>query len=181
MMRAGVFLVPLLFSYGLLSAQPQAQDAAALEAQYKTCAKHYIPADKCTSEIYQQLKATDEAPPDTKTAAALRSAKEYRAGLKNPESMQIHSAYVTDKGDVCPEIGGQNGAGGMTVSRVVYTAKARWLDEGGFAGAFLQEHQHVGGGVDRWDGYCEKGTFHKKLVPGTDVTEKVKQALKDDK
>jgi hypothetical protein len=35
--------------------EPQ-QDAAALEAQYKTCANHYIPADKCTPEIYRQLE-----------------------------------------------------------------------------------------------------------------------------
>ena len=36
--------------------QAQAEAAATLEAQYKTCAKRYIPAEKCTPEIYQQLK-----------------------------------------------------------------------------------------------------------------------------
>ena len=36
--------------------------------------------------------------------------------------MQLHTAYVTDKGDICLEIGGQNGAGGQTVSRVVYAS-----------------------------------------------------------
>lgn len=58
-MKAHVLLVTLLCG---LTAQLQAQDASALEAQYKTCAKHYIPADKCTPEIYQQLKAKENAP-----------------------------------------------------------------------------------------------------------------------
>ncbi len=35
-----------------------AQDADALEAQYGTCARHHIPADKCTPEVYAQLKTT---------------------------------------------------------------------------------------------------------------------------
>ena len=39
-------LLTLLLSCGLFTAQLQAQDASALEAQYKTCAKHYIPAEK---------------------------------------------------------------------------------------------------------------------------------------
>jgi len=158
--------------------QTPPEDASALEARYKTCAKHYIPAEKCTPEIYQQLKDKDAAPPDTKTAAALDATKRYKTRLKNPESMQIHTAYVTDKGDVCLEIGGQNTLGGMTVSKVVYTSKGRWLDEGGFAGAMLANSQHKAGGVDRWEGFCTKGTFHPKLVPGTDVTEKVNEVLK---
>lgn len=160
--------------------QSQAQDASALEAQYKICAKHYIPADKCTPEIYQQLKDKDNAPLDPDTAAALRAAKEYQTKLKNPDSMQVHTAYVTEKGDVCLEIGGQNGMGGQTVSRVVYTSKGRWLDEGGFFGSWDQQNRGTGG-VDRWLGVCTKGNFHPKLVPGTDVTEKVNQALKDGK
>src|SRR5207245_1579047 len=47
-----------VFSYGQTTA---AQDATELEEQYKTCAKHSIPSDKCTPEIYQQLKAKDNA------------------------------------------------------------------------------------------------------------------------
>ena len=50
------FAVPFIVVSALVFGQSptaQAQDAAALEAQYKTCAKHYIPADKCTPEIYQ--------------------------------------------------------------------------------------------------------------------------------
>jgi len=160
--------------------QSQGQDASALEAQYKTCAKHYIPAEKCTPEIYQQLKDKDNAPLDPDTAAALRAAKEYQTKLKNPDSMQVHTAYVTEKGDVCLEIGGQNGMGGQTVSRVVYTSKGRWLDEGGFFGSWDQQNRGTGG-VDRWLGVCTKGNFHPKLVPGTDVTERVNQALKDGK
>jgi hypothetical protein len=160
--------------------QSQTQDATALEAQYKTCAKHYIPAEKCTPEIYQQLKSKDNAPLDPNTAAAVSAAKEYQTKLKNPGSMQVHTAYVTEKGDVCLEIGGQNGMGGQTVSRVVYTSKGRWLDEGGFFGSWDQQNRGTGG-VDRWLGVCQKGGFHPKLVPGTDVTEKVNQALKDGK
>lgn len=169
--------------------QTPPEDASALEARYKTCAKHYIPAEKCTSEIYQQLKDKDEAPPDAKTAAALSAIKEYRGKLKNPESMQVQTAYVTDEGAVCLEIGGQNGAGGMSVSRIVYFTqdwtgakrlKGHWLDEGGFGGSAAQR---VGGGytVDRWGGSCTKGAFHPKLVPGTDVTDKVNQVLKAEK
>ncbi len=158
----------------------QTQDANTLEIQYKTCAKHYIPAEKCTPEIYQQLKDKDNAPLDPNTASALRAAKDYQTKLKNPGSMQVHTAYVTEKNDVCLEIGGQNGMGGQTVSRVVYTSKGRWLDEGGFFGSWDQQNRGTGG-VDRWLGVCTKGNFHPKLVPGTDVTEKVNQALKDGK
>ncbi|MFL6437697.1 MAG: hypothetical protein ACJ71Q_08970 [Terriglobales bacterium] len=172
----------LLFLAGLLvstafAQQPNMPDASALEAQYKTCAKHYIPADKCSPEIYQQLKQKDDAPLDPKTAAALKAAKEYQTKLKNPASMQVNTAYVTDKGDVCLAVGGQNGMGGTTVSRVVYTSKGRWLDEGGFFGSWDQQQRGTGG-VDRWENFCTKGNFRPKLVPGTDVTEKVNEVLK---
>jgi hypothetical protein len=59
-----------------LCAKAQGQDATALEEQYKTCAKHYIPADKCTPEIYQQLKEKDNAPPQ-------ESSPEWRQSRKN--------------------------------------------------------------------------------------------------
>ena len=154
------------------------QDAAALEAQYKTCTKHYSPADKCTPDIYRQLKDTDEAPLDPLTASALQAVKYYETRLKNPASLQVRTAYVTYKGDICLEVGAQNGMGGMTVSKVVYTSKGRWLDEGGFGGALAQQNS---GGVDRWQDVCTKGIFHPKLFSGTDVTEKVNQALKDAK
>ena len=128
-MKPPIVPVLLLLSCGLLTVQTQAQDASALEAQYKTCAKHYIPAEKCTPEIYQQLKKKDEAPPDPKTASALSAVKEYRTRLKNSESMQVHPAYVTNDGAVCLEIAGQNAMGGMTVSRVVYLTQA-WPHRG---------------------------------------------------
>ena len=168
----------------------QTQDASVLEAQYKTCAKHYIPAEKCTPEIYQQLKAKDEAPLDTKTAAALSAAKEYRTRLKNPDSMQVHTAYVTDEGAVCLEIAGQNGMGGMAVSRVVYLTQAwprrgkgKWMDEGGFLGGMAADHSGSYQ-VDRWGGFCYKvKAFGRQwdMYPGADVTEKVNQILKDAK
>ena len=90
------------------------QDATALEEQYKSCAKHSIPSDKCTPEIYQQLKAKDNASLDTNTAAALKAVKEYQPRLKNPASMQLQKAYVTDEGAICLEIAGQNGFGGSS-------------------------------------------------------------------
>jgi hypothetical protein len=164
---------------GALGAKAQGQDATAMEEQYKTCAKHYIPADKCTPEIYKQLKDKDNAPLDPNTASALKAVKEYQRRLKNPASMQVHTAYVTDKGDVCLEIGGQNTLGGSTVSRVVYTSRGKWLDEGGFLGSLAQQDR-PSGSVDRWQGSCTRG-FHQKLLPGTDVTDKVTQALNKDK
>jgi hypothetical protein len=167
--------------------QSPSEDATALEARYKTCAKHYIPAEKCTPEIYQQLKGKDETPPDPKTATALKLIKEYQSHLKNPDSMQVHTAFITDDGAVCLEIAGQNSMGGPSVSRVVYLTdswphrnKNHWLDEGGFGGAAMA-HNSGSYTVDRWGSICTKGTFHPKLVPGTDVTDKVNQVLKAEK
>jgi hypothetical protein len=90
--------------------------------------------------------------------------------------MQIMTAYVTQLGDVCLETSGQNTLGGATVDRVVYTSRGKWMDASGFGGALAQDDYHSGG-IDRWLGYCIKG-FHRKFVPGTDVTEKVNQELK---
>ena len=99
-MKQMATLLALILTGGIF-VRAHAQDAAALEEQYKTCAKHYIPADKCTPDIYQQLKDKDSVPLDPNTTAALRAAKDYQTKLKNPESMQVHTAYVTEKGDVC--------------------------------------------------------------------------------
>ncbi len=184
------FAVCIMALMGGLSMAGQAQDASALEAQYKTCAKHYIPADKCTPEIYQQLKAKDDAPLDPTTATALKAVKEYQQRLKNPASMQVHTAYVTNEGAVCLDIAGQNGLGGMSASRVVYLTdawphrgKGKWMDEGGFMGGMAANNSGTYD-VDRWGGYCQKvKAFGKQgdMQPGTDVTEKVNQALKDAK
>jgi hypothetical protein len=183
-MKAHVLLMTLLLSCRLTGVQ--AEDASALEAQYKTCAKHYIPAEKCTPEIYQQLKAKDNAPLDSTAAAALKAVKEYQTRSKNPDSVQVRTAYVTDEGAVCLEIAAQNGAGGMSVSRVVYFTpdwkgakrlREHWLDEsgvGGSASADVERMRGSGYEVDRWDHVCIKS---RKLLPGTDVTEKVKEAL----
>lgn len=172
-MTRAVFVFPFLM---LLSSISLAQSATELEAQYGTCAKHHIPADKCTPEIYQQLKAKDDVPLDPTAAAALKAVKEFQPRLKNPSSMQLRVAYVTDKGDVCLEIAGQNTGGGMSLSRVVYTNKGKWLDEGGYYGAAADGYE-----VNRWPGHCLKVKFSGgdgARLPGTDVTEKVNQALK---
>ena len=187
-------LAVLLLSTLSLGQTTTTQDADALEAQYKTCAKHSIPADKCTPEIYQQLKAKDNAPLDPKTATVLQAVKEYQSRLKNPDSMQLRTAYLTDEGAVCLEIGAQNGRGGISVSRVVYITpdwkgakrlREHWLDEGGFGGsgsASLQRDNGSGLVVDRWAGNCQKMKAFSggggDMKPGADVTEKVNQALK---
>src|ERR1039458_3867295 len=75
------------------SVNAQPQDAATLEAQYKTCAKHYIPSDKCTSEIYQQLKAKDESPLDAATMSALKAVKDYQTRMFNPGSLPVRKAF----------------------------------------------------------------------------------------
>jgi hypothetical protein len=185
-----VFLTALSFGQ---TTTTTTQDATALEEQYSTCEKHHIPADKCTPEIYEQLKAKDNAPLDPTTATALKAAKEYRSHLKNPASMQVQTAYVTDQGAVCLEIGAQNGFGGISVSRVVYVTpdfkgakrmRGRWLDEGGFGGSASADLQRMNGGglvVDRWQNVCYKTKVfggQGDTLPGTDVTEKVNQALK---
>lgn len=169
-----------------------AQDATALEEQYKTCARHSIPSDKCTPEIYQQLKAKDNAPLDPSTATALSAVKDYRSHLKNPASMQLQIAYVTDQGAVCLEIGAQNGLGGISVSRVVYVTpeftgakrlRGQWFDENGVGGSASANVQRMGGSgfvVDRWPAVCYKAkSFGRQgpMLPGADVTDKVKQAL----
>jgi hypothetical protein len=110
--------------------------------------------------------------------------------MKNPDSMQVHTAYMTNDGAVCLEVAGQNSMGGMSVSRVVYLTdvwphrgKGKWMDEGGFLGGMAADHSGTYQ-VDRWGGYCYKlKAFGKQgdLFPGTDVTEKVMQALKDSK
>jgi hypothetical protein len=164
-----VVLLPAL-SFGQTTTT---QDAGALEAQYGTCAKHYIPADKCTPEIYQQLKAKDNAPLDPNTAAALKAVKEYQSRFRNPASMQVHTAYVTDDGIICLEIGGQNGMGGMTVSHVAYFTQAWPYPRG--RGKWDMDDD----GDGRWI-FCRKMKSFARLgdmKPGIDVTEKVNQAL----
>ena len=145
-------LLAVMFLSALsLGQTTSAQDASELEAQYGTCAKHSIPADKCTAEIYQQLKAKDNAPLYANTAASLKAVKEYQVKLKNPESMQVQTAFITERGDICLMIGAQNGFGGIAVSRVVYTSRGRWLDEGGILGAMAAD-QSGSYTVDRWVG-----------------------------
>jgi hypothetical protein len=167
-MKSTLLLLAISFSTLALS-----QTASDLEAQYKTCARHSIPSDKCTPEIYRQLREAENAPLDPDVEKAVAALAEYRGRLKNPESMQVHTAYLTDDGALCFEIGAQNGMGGVTVDRPVYITAAwthhggknRWLDE---TGAF--------GSSDRWVGICTK-PLGGKLKPGVDLSEKVKKAM----
>ena len=181
-------LVLLVTCAGLAWAQDE--DATALEARYKTCAKHSIPSDKCSPEIYRQLKEKDNAPLEPKAAAALKAAREYQSRLKNPDSMQLRTAYVLDARCrhcgpedllVCLEIGGQNGMGGMTVSRVAVTLegnKEHWYDSTGMLAGLGPDSS------DRWDGICTKPktpfNSNPQLRPGgTDVTEVVSRRLRE--
>jgi hypothetical protein len=177
MKRQSVVIAFVLITTCASLAFGQSQSATALEDQYKTCAKHYIPVDKCTPEIYRQLKDKDNTPLDPNVALALRAVKEYQKKLNNPASLQVHVAYVTDSGNVCLEVGGQNAMGGQTVSRIEY-ANGKWKDEGGFGGQAMMG-TYGPGGVDRWDGHCVQG-WHRKFLPGTDVTEKVNRELSED-
>jgi hypothetical protein len=162
------------------AAKPQGQDATAMEDQYKTCAGHYIPADKCTPEIYQQLKDKDNALQDSDTAFALKAVKEYQSLLLNPASMQIQTAYVTYRRAVCLKVGGQNGLGGMAVNRVVYQTQV--ISRGKHKGEMKGELDYDDSGKrDPWLGVCTEGFFVAKMVPGTDVTDSVNQALKEGK
>jgi hypothetical protein len=179
------------FAILFLSQEPaQKQDAVAMEAQYKTCAKHYIPADKCTNDVYQQLKEKDSAPPDADTAFALGAVNEYRPHLNNPDSMQIRTAYIVLNGckkctpedrTVCLEVTAQNGFGGMTTSHVAretIKGRTRWFYESDSGGSFPIH-------IDPWEGRCTNVAtpFHPStaLKPGINVTEKVNQALKNAK
>jgi len=101
----------------------KAQDATALEEQYSTCARHYIPADKCTPEIYAQLKAKDNAPLSPEADLGLTAAKIVQAQLLNPASFQVRKVavltgnYSRDGGPyVCVVYGGQAVAGGLVVN-----------------------------------------------------------------
>lgn len=139
----------------------RAQDAAVLEEQYKTCAKHYIPADKCTAEVYQQLKAKDNAPLDPETTAALNATGLLQSSLRNPKSMILRRAYVAKTGYVCLSVSAQNGLGGMDILDAVLLPgkRPRWLQ-----------------GETSWVGTCHK-RFKQGMNPGKDVTQQVLEVL----
>jgi hypothetical protein len=170
----------------------KAEDAAALETQYKICAKHYIPTEKCTPEIYQQLKDKDDAvSANPYVFPAVNAAKEYRQMLKNPDSMQIRAAVVGGYygyDDVCLEVGGQNSLGGQTVATVkFYTdekGKRHFLSsEDGATGYILLRHGCSIPSLKNWEKLAEKQRSHHKPVPPfpPDVTDQVNQVLKDEK
>ena len=79
---------------------------------------------------------------------------------------------------VCLEIGAQNSAGGMTVSHPAvstFQGKEHWRED-----IRIGDVETSG-----WDGVCTKPStpfpLHQPVFPGTDVTDKVKQALKAEK
>jgi hypothetical protein len=176
------FAVVLVILSGFIaSAQSEEQDATKLEDQYKTCARHSIPAEKCTEEIYRQLREKDNPSLDPVAKEALAAAITYRTMLKNPTSMVLHSATVVDfnlRKDayhvICLVVAGQNGFGGMTERGVAYVTyghdgktKSMWTEnESGFGRTY--------------DNMCLKPRAFRDNEPraGVDVTDKVSQALK---
>lgn len=182
-MKKAMAVVVVLVSLVVLEVAGYGQDAAQMEEQYKTCAQHYIPADKCTPAIYAQLKARDNAPLDPGVVLALSGLKLVQDELKNPESMQIRFVYVTEGGHgrihgpvVCMEVGGQNSLGGMTVGLYAYfrTLNKKHPE---------REKMVLGtaGGPNLWGkvvwGFPCTPLFDIKLYPGQDITDQVKQAL----
>lgn len=113
-MKYRILAVCVLVLTGGLAAKAQNTSAKELEAQYKLCSKHYIPADKCTEEVYKQLKTEHDALLDPKTAAAVEVFKDIKYMFKNPKSAQVTTALVTETMGVCIRVSSQNGMGGMT-------------------------------------------------------------------
>lgn len=166
-------LAPVCF----LAAQTAPESAAALESQYKTCAKHYIPAEKCTPEIYLQLTSKNSAPLDPKVVLALGVVKQYQGGLRNPDSMRVKLAYVTDPNErgltsVCLIVSAQNGFGGMSSDYV------QWVPAG-YYNSRRKKDDLIVYDSEETGLFCSNGkTFHRTRLPGIDVTDKVNEALK---
>ncbi len=113
-----------------VSTQVKAQDAAALEEQYTTCEKHHIPTDKCTPEIYAQLKAKDNAPLSPEVRLGLTVAKTVQARLLNPASFQLRRPSVLPRSSakdggayVCVVYGAQTVVGGIVVDSETFHEK----------------------------------------------------------
>jgi hypothetical protein len=113
-----------------VSTQVKAQDTTALEEQYITCEKHHIPADKCTPEIYAQLKVKDNAPLSPEVRLGLTVAKTVQARLLNPASFQLRSVSVLPRSSakdggayVCVVYGAQAVAGGIVVDSKTFHKK----------------------------------------------------------
>lgn len=113
-----------------VSTRVRAQDAASLEEQYTTCEKHHIPAEKCTPEIYAQLKAKDNAPLSPEVGLGLAVARTVLVQLLNPASFQIRrvsvlpSSLAKDGGAyVCVVYGAQAVAGGILVDSKTFHEK----------------------------------------------------------
>lgn len=155
------------------SSPAAAQDAAALEAQYKLCANHYIPADKCTPEIYQQLKA----PLDADTALAVRDAYEWVISqiFLDPGSLRVGQAYVMPDGLVCLVLGIQNQYGGTTWNSASFASSGK-QESPWNVGCYAMEKQIM---LDKLRRQSGGEQVPQSPVAYKDVTEKVQQALKD--
>jgi hypothetical protein len=122
----------------------------------------------------------DDAPLDPDTASAVKAAKEYQRTLVNPASMQVLTAYITDTGAVCFKIGGLDRFGRMTVRRVLFQTQVitRGKHKGETKDKWFYDDTDR---LDPWFGVCSQHFFGAEMLPGTDVTDKVNQALKEGK
>jgi len=120
--------VGYLFS-GFVSSNPPTVDAGALEAQYKTCAKHSIPADNCTLEVYYQLRDKDE--PQGAAAAqglvdvagvnqAIQGTIMMRDGVRDPTSFTVLQVLLEPNGG-CVHYVASNAFGGRVQQWGVYS------------------------------------------------------------
>ncbi len=126
------------------------------------------------------IKDKDDAPLNRDTASALKAAKEYQRTLVKPSSMQVRTAYVTSTGAICLQVGGQDRFGRMTVRRVV--CQIRVISRGKHKGETKDKGSSDDTGrTDPWWGVCSQSYSGANMLPGTDVTDKVNQALKEDR
>ncbi len=172
MKRATLVTLVLLASCVGLMAQDK-PDAEMLELQYKTCAQHYIPADKCTLEVWKQLHDKDKPSDDPLVKQALRAVHMLQRSLANPD-IKLTMVYAATDSTTCISYSGHNAYGGMVSDSVNYKLKVdKHHPE---RPAVLQEtSDDCMHGVGQVMG---KHDYHLEQKPGRVVLDEVMKALK---
>jgi hypothetical protein len=128
-MKKAMVVIVVLVGFVVLAVAGYGQRAAQLEEPYRTCAQHYIPAEKCTIEVWAPLVqaawiAAGNAPVDSRVVWALLGVQAVQVYLKNPASIQIRNVFVREVSEkssladgpiVCFEVSAQNSLGGMDI------------------------------------------------------------------
>ena len=158
----GFISLVLLFSgVGL-----KGQDAAALEEQYKTCARHYIPTDKCTPEIYKQLKDKENAPLEHNVAPSLSGVQTKWTRIEKTDALRgTTSARFTMEGKFL-EAPQQSKISSPTF--VVDCDPNKWRDNRHQHGKLLDAYIAVGAVLDTKVG-LESGLVGERVVSGLNV------------